>query len=41
MLFAAYIPVEQEVIYYVYMTSFALSRYHIWITCGLLLNVIC
>ena len=24
-----------------YMTSFALSRYHIWITCGLLLNVIC
>ena len=28
-------------IYYVYMVSFALSRYHIWITRGLVLNVIC
>ena len=27
-------------IYYVYMASFALSRYHIWITSGLVLNVI-
>ena len=28
-------------IYCVYMVSFALSRYHIWITSGLVLNVIC
>jgi len=28
-------------IYYVYMVSFALSRYRIWITSGLFLNVIC
>jgi len=27
--------------YYVYMVSFALSRYRIWITSGLFLNVIC
>jgi len=27
-------------IYYVYMANFALSRYHIWITSGLVLNVI-
>jgi len=27
--------------YYVYMASFALSRYHIRITSGLFLNVIC
>jgi len=27
--------------YYVYVVSFALSRYHIWITSGLVLNVIC
>jgi len=27
--------------YYVYMVSFALSRYYIWITSGLVLNVIC
>ena len=26
---------------YVYMVSFSLSRYHIWITSGLVLNVIC
>ena len=26
---------------YVYMVSFALSRYHIWITSGLFLYVIC
>ena len=28
-------------IYHVYMVSFALSRYHIWITSGVVLNVIC
>ena len=28
-------------IYYVYMVSFSLSHYHIWITSGLVLNVIC
>ena len=27
--------------YYVYMVSFSLSRYHIWITSDLVLNVIC
>jgi len=30
-----------DTFYYVYMVSFALSRYHIWITSGLVLNVIC
>ena len=27
--------------YYVYMVSFSLSPYHLWITSGLVLNVIC
>jgi len=30
-----------DLIYYVYIASFALSRYRIWITSGLVLNVIC
>jgi len=34
-------PLSYALIYYVYMASFALSRYHIWITSGLVLNVIC
>jgi len=28
-------------IYYVYIVSFALAHYHIWITSCLVLNVIC
>ena len=32
---------KDEHFYYVYMVSFALSRYHIGITSGLVLNVIC
>ena len=32
---------SESVIYYVYMVSFSLSRYHLWITSGLVLNVIC
>jgi len=32
---------EKMHIYYVYMASFALSRYHIWITSSLVPNVVC